>query len=74
MQEQHQDPSWARGVGTSSQIPHQVLGAFPAQLSDADYDQLSRFPAFDLSFSQLHLLHTYLAPVGVLSILCALIP
>lgn len=46
MQEQHQDQSWARGVVTSSQAPQQVLGVFPAQLSDADYDQLSRFPAF----------------------------
>lgn len=50
MQEQHQDHSWARSVVTSSQILHQVLGVFPAQLSDADYDQLSRFPAFSSQF------------------------
>lgn len=46
MQVQHQDHSWARGVVFPSQIPHQVLGVFPVQLSGADYHQLSRFPAF----------------------------
>lgn len=61
LQEQPQSHSWARGVVTSSQTPQQALGVFPAQLSDADYDQLSSFLPFDLSFY--HLFHTYLATV-----------